>query len=446
MKKLNGLSNRWGKILFIILLISSFALSGCSLTGCQPKSGESRINGKLTIDWWGTYYDQDYFSRAIERFEDKYFVDKDNNVTINYTKKDIETYEEELVDALAANQGPDIAMMEDGWFAKHKDKLSPFNLKEVDARSIRDSYLPVVTDVVMEGDTLYGLPVDISTLGLYYNEDIFDEYRIRRPPATWSEFNTYVRMLTKRNGNNISQAGVAMGASNNIDNSEDILLTLMLQNGTSVDSSDRQSAAFNLSVQSASGEPVYTGRKALQYYSAFTDPGKDVYTWNPQMKRAWELFAKGKVAMIFDYYSRAIDIYNRNPNLDFEFARIPQIKDAEPDERKVIAKFWFQAVTNNANDAESEKWAWHFVKYLAEEMADSSLKEKAERDEREVQGDDIFVGQGLIAKTVYKGKSPEEFNQAFQAMINNVVVHNQEIRDAIDSAAAKVTDIYRESI
>ena len=236
-----------------------------------------------------------------------------------------------------------------------------------------------------------------------------------------------------------------MGASNNIDNSEDILLTLMLQNGTSVDSSDRQSAAFNLSVQSASGEPVYTGQKALQYYTAFTNPGKDVYTWNPQMKRAWELFAKGKVAMIFDYYSRATDIYNRNPNLDFEFARIPQIKNAEPDERKVIAKFWFQAVTNNAESKEQE-WAWRFVKYLSEEMADSSLKEKAERDEREIQGDDIFVGQGLIAKTVYKGKSSDEFNQAFQAMINNVVVHNQEIRDAIDSAAAKVTDIYRKSI
>jgi ABC-type glycerol-3-phosphate transport system substrate-binding protein len=430
--------NRLGKLLFIILLAGSFTLSGCSLKGCQPGSKDPGPSEPLTIDWWGTYYDHDYFSRTIERFEDKH-----DNVTINYSKKNPETYEEELVDALAANQGPDIAMIENNWFVKHRDKLSPIDLKEADARSVRDAYLPVVTDVVMEKDTLYGLPIGISTLGLYYNEDIFDQYRIRRPPTTWSEFNAYIRKITKRNGDHISQAGAAIGTSNNIDNSEDILLTLMLQNGTSIASSDRQSAAFNLSVQSASGEPVYTGRKALQYYSDFGDPGKDVYTWSSKMGRAWELFAEGKVAMIFDYYSRASDIYNRNPNLDFEFARVPQIENAEPDERKVIAKFWFQAVTNNA---ENKDWTWRFVQHVAGEMASSSLKEKAQRDERETQGDDIFVGQGLIAKTVYKGKSPDEFNQIFQAMINNIVVHGQEVRGAIDSAAAKVTEIYRNSI
>ncbi len=429
---------RLTKTFLIILLLGSFSLSGCSISGCGPKARQQPgPKEPLTIEWWGVYKDEDYFAKVIERFEEKY-----TNIAIEYTKKDPQTYEQELIDALAANQGPDIAMIKNDWFYEHKEKLAPIELGQEEAEEFKEAYLPVVTDIVIEENKLYGVPLDIEVLGLFYNEDLFDEIRLRHPPADWGKFNNYAKKLTKKRGSKITQAGAAIGTSNNIENAQDILLMLMLQNNTPIASSDRQSAVFHTTVETASGAPIYTGRRALRYYTDFTNPQKDHYCWNKSQRQAWLAFAEEKVAMIFDYYSRKDDLYNRNPNLDYQFAAIPQIKNAEPEDEKVIARFWFYAVTNNV---ENHDWTWRFIQDLARQKAYSSQTERAERSQKETQGRKIFIGQGLIAETVYKGKDPDEFDRIFQNMITNIVTHRQDIRTAVDTAASKVTDIYKQS-
>jgi len=431
---------RFSKVFLIIILLGSFSLSGCSLAGCSlgPRKKQAGPKNELTLEWWGVYKDSDYFSRQITRFEEKY-----TNIKINYTQKDPATYEQELVDSLAANQGPDIAMIKEDWFPKHKDKLSPIELKPEEAENFRNSYLPVVSDLVLEDNKLYGVPLDIDVLGLFYNEDMLSNLRLRRPPATWEQFNSYIRKLTKRKGNKIIRAGAAIGTSKNIDHSEDILLLMMLQNGTEITSSDLQSAIFHTTVETATGQPIYTGRKALQLYTSYANPRKNIYTWNSKMDQAWLAFAEGKVAMIFDYYSRKEDLYNRNPQLDYEFANVPQIKNAEPEDKRDIAHFWANCVTNNTRD---QYWSWLFTQTLAQNMADSSLKKQADRYDKTTIGKRIFWGQGLIAKSIYKGKDPEEFNRVFRNMITNVVTRKQDIRTAIDTAAARITEIYKNSL
>lgn len=423
------------KFALILLLISSFSLGGCSLSGCAPGGQKQGPSEPLTLIWWGTGKDEDYFARIIEQFEDSY-----ENISVEYQEKNPAGYELELIDALAANQGPDIAIIHSDWFYKHKDKLSPLSLEPDQVESFKDVYLPVVSNLVLEDNRLYGIPLDVETLGLYFNRDLFNEQKINRPPADWSQFNEYVRKLTKKADGKIIQAGAAIGTANNISTAEDILLSMMLQNGTEIVSSDKLSAIFHTSTQSANNQPVYAGRKALGYYTAFADPNKLIYSWNSRQKAAWQMFADGRVAMFFDYYSRASDIYNRNPELDFEFARIPQIKGARQDEQKVVGKYWFHSVTNNT---QNYQWAWRFIQFLARHMADSSLKEEAERYREDREREEIFVGQALIAETVYKGRDPERFDQAFKDMIDNVAQNKQDISNAIDTAAARITNIYR---
>jgi multiple sugar transport system substrate-binding protein len=431
------MKKRIGKFILVILLSFSFTLSGCSLSGCAPGGQEQGPSQPLTLTWWGPTKDADYFSTVIEKYEDKY-----SNIKINFVKKDFATYETDLIDAIAANQGPDIAMFHSDWFYKHSGKISPLELSDESSQSFEDNFLPIVSNVVLHDKKLYGVPLEVNTLGLYYNEDIFGEARVRRPPSTWTEFNQIVRQLTKRNGDRITQAGAAIGTNDNISTAEDILLTMMLQNGTEISSSDWKSATFHTAVQSADNQPVYTGRKALEYYTSFSNPRRDAYTWNRNKNDAWIEFANGKVGMIFDYQFRQSDIYNRNPQLDFEFSRVPQIKNSTPDEQAVYGNFWFHGITNNT---QNHQWAWNFVQFLAHDKATTSLKKTAKRYEEAQYRDEIFAGQGLIAETVYKGRYPTDFDQAFFTMIHNVATNKQDIRTAIDSAAAKVTSVYRNS-
>lgn len=431
------MKQRFLKFVLVLLLTLSFGLSGCSLSGCAPGGEEPGPDEELNLIWWGSARDEDYFSRIIERFEDSY-----TNVSVEYVKKDPQTYEEELVDALAANRGPDVAMIHSDWFYKHMDKLSPLALEDDQIDSFNSRYLPVVSNLVLQDNNLFGIPLQVDTIGMYYNRDLFGEARINHPPATWAEFNETVEKIRTRNGNNIPQAGAAIGTAHNISSAEEILLTMMLQNGTEISSSDKRSATFHTAIQSSDNEPVYTGRQALDYYTAFSDPNKSTYTWHKGKGEAWLEFAQGNVGMLFDYYSRAEDIYNQNPNLKFEFARVPQIKNASEDEQKVYASYWFHGVTNNASNHE---WAWELTQYVAYYMASSSLTEQAERYKDERVRQNVFVGQALIADTIYKGKQPEKFDQAIRDMIDNVAQGKQDIRTAIDSAAAKITNIYRNS-
>jgi multiple sugar transport system substrate-binding protein len=421
----------------IILLIFSFSLSGCSFSGCAPGGQQQGPGENITLVWWGSTKDEDYFSRIIERFEDSY-----SNIEIEYVQKNESSYEEELVDALAANRGPDIAMIHSDWFYKHQDKLAPLTLDEERRESFENTYLPVVYNLMLQENQLYGIPLQVDTIGLYYNQDLFNEARVKNPPATWAEFNDIVEKISKRKNGRVITAGAAIGTANNISQADEVLLTMMLQNGTEITSSDKNSATFHTAIQSSDEEPVYTGREALEYYTAFTDKNRTVYTWTPDKEKAWLEFAEGNVAMHFDYYSKAEDIYNRNPYLDFEFARMPQIKNASEEEQKVYGSYWFHGVTNNTV---SHEWAWKFTQYLSRYMASSSLIEQAERYKEQKTRDDIFFGQALLAETVYKGKQPEKFDEAIRTMIENVATDKQDIRTAIDSAAAKVTKIYKES-
>jgi len=430
---------KWSKIILIILLTTSFGLSGCTLSGCGPSKRQLEGPKEETIiEWWGVNHDADYFSRIIERFEDQY-----RNVKVVYTEKDPATYEQELIDALAANEGPDIAMIKNDWMPKHKGKLAPTTLSEEEKDDFKKDFLPVVSDVVLESDKLYGIPIDIETLGLFYNEDLFEEKRIRKPPATWQEFVSTARSLTKKKNGEIVQAGATIGTSNNVDYAQDILLSIMLQNGTEISSSDLESAAFHTTANTASGQALYTGRQALKFYTDFANPQKNHYSWNKKQQQAWLAFANNKVGMMFDYYSRREDLLNRNPELDYNFAAFPQIKDAEPEEKKVIARFWFHGVTNNADN---HIWSWKLVQELSRQKAYSSKRERTDRNLGEVQGRRTFYAQGYMARTVYKGKSPDEFNQIFQNMITNVNNGSHDIRTAVDTGATKVTEIYRNSL
>jgi len=430
---------KWSKIILITLLTASFGLSGCTLSGCGPSQRQQEgPKEEITIDWWGVDYDADYFSRIIERFEDQY-----RNVKVVYSEKDSATYEQELIDALAANQGPDIAMIKNDWMSKHKGKLAPVTLPEDQKESFEKDFLPVVNDVVLEDDKLYGIPIDIETLGLFYNEDLFEEKRIRKPPATWQEFVSIARSLTKRKNGEIVQAGAAIGTSTNVDYAQDILLAIMLQNGTEITSPDLKSATFHTTANTASGQALYTGRQALEFYTDFASTKKNHYSWNKKQEQAWLAFANDKVGMMFDYYSRREDLLNRNPELDYNFAVLPQIKDAEPEEKRVIARFWFHGVTNNADN---HVWAWKLVQELSRQKAYSSKRERTDRNLGEVQGRRAFYAQGYMARTVYKGKSPDEFNQILQNMITNVNNGSHDIRTAIDTGATKITEIYRNSL
>jgi len=101
-------------IFSFVLILSMVILSGCGCATTQPNNYEVRL------EVWG-FDDSDAMAKVISEYQKRNPRVKE----IVYKKITIDTYETELMDALATGNGPDIFLIHNTWLPKHADKLAP---------------------------------------------------------------------------------------------------------------------------------------------------------------------------------------------------------------------------------------------------------------------------------------------------------------------------------
>src|SRR3972149_861432 len=131
--------------------------------------GGRKTTEKINLTVWGVddALGCDY---AISRYQKSH-----SNVRVKYTELAEETYEKELINALAAGRGPDIFMINNRWAVKHADKIISPPTEKITPSVFRELFPQVAEyDFLSSDEQIYGLPLSIDTLALFYNRDIFD--------------------------------------------------------------------------------------------------------------------------------------------------------------------------------------------------------------------------------------------------------------------------------
>jgi ABC-type glycerol-3-phosphate transport system substrate-binding protein len=251
---------------------------------------------KITVSFWGID-DPAAFKQIFLDYQEVA-----PNVTVEYTRFGEEDYEERLIDALAAGEGPDLFMFHSGWLPKHSNKIVPFPEELIGLPQFRGIYPQVAEADFVQDDRIYALPLYIDTLALIYNRDTFDFRKVALPPTTWTQF----RNLAFSQG-----VSTDFGATSDIaKNSSDILSLLMLQSGVKmVDDNNR--AVFASNSQAISSVNFYT-----QFNPPRTDSLKD--------------FSDGKIGMILGYQADLKGVQSGNPYLNVGLASSPQFFPASP--------------------------------------------------------------------------------------------------------------------
>jgi len=160
-----------GSALFIILFIIGVA------TGLIP--GLRRIQERapeVTLTVWSVD------SRVL--FNDNLlgYTALRPNVRVNFEEINPATYEQDLINALAAGRGPDIVMFHNSWLPKHYNKLVPAKDEQLTLTSLRETFPEVVEQNFAPDGQIFALPLYIDTLALLYNRDAFDRTGIALPP------------------------------------------------------------------------------------------------------------------------------------------------------------------------------------------------------------------------------------------------------------------------
>lgn len=450
------------KILYIFLIASFLMTSGF---GCKLQTAEQQAAVKpIVLNYWRVWDDQDVFEEIIADYQLVH-----PNITINYRKFRYEEYETELLNALAEDRGPDIFSIPESWLRKYQTKLAPlppeikmgyivekgsfFNLqkekvieirneKTLTLRQLKDIYADTVsTDAVIDSQ-IYGLPLSISTLVMFYNKDIISQAGISVIPTAWNAFQDAVIKATKfETENKIIQSGTAMGTGFNVDKSFDIISLLMMQSGASM-SDVRNLPTFFGSVNK-DGKRINPGLTALQFYSDFASPIKSVYSWNNTMNNSSQAFMAGQVGFLFGY-NYAIPTMRANSRVNFGIAPVPQI----PGNPTVnYADYWLEVISKKSKYSNE---AWNFMlfmnksdevkKYLAK--TNNPTAQKALIDGQK-ESEDLYAAstQTLTAKTWYYGIDMASAQQTFKEMAERflLVTDQQGISDVMQVATQKVS-------
>lgn len=366
------------------------------------------------------------------------------NVRVDYKEINPANYEAELLNALAAGQGPDVFMFKNTWLPKHYNKIAPVGDSQFNLAQLQQIFPMVAEQDFAPDGLIYALPLYIDTLALYYNADIFNTAGVAVPPATWLDFQnlvTKLRQIDKQK--NITRAAAAIGGSaKSVDAAGDILSLLMLQSGAEMTDKDFTRATFGDFV----GD-IRPGEIALDFYTKFSDSNSAFYTWTDGLGFSLDSFSSGKTAMMFNYLFQKNYLQSKNPFLKFKI--IPMLQPSVGDAAVNYASYWGLAVSNKSAVPE---WAWDMVIFLAtdEPAGESFLKttghSPALRSLIQKHLNDpelgIFAKQALSARS-WPQIDEKSVANIFSQMIEAVNSRQLESQNALDQAEAQVTDLIR---
>lgn len=395
------------------------------------------ISQEAKIEFWGVFDDSDVFRTLIEEYNEIF-----PKVEITYYKKDYQTYEKDLLETMAAGQGPDIFMLHHTWLPRYQGKIIPVSSSEViSLKQVQEEFVDVAANDFIKESKIYALPLTVDTIALYYNKNIFNSAGLPQPPQNWEEFLTDVEKLTARDeGGNIVRAGAAVGGARNVNRSTDVVALLMLQSGARMSDENTGEVFFHRPVV-LEGETFYPGERALQFYTDFANPLKSIYTWNNRMDYSIDIFSEGKAAMMLNYSYHIPTIKAKSPYLNFALAPMPQIKGSANSVN--YANYWGLTVSRNSKDSQP---AWQFIRWLsqkeqAKKYLELSKRPTARRDLVNWQKDDldlaVFAQQSLSAYS-WRQVDNLTIEQELADMIESVVLGEATTNEAINKAANNI--------
>ncbi len=418
----------------------------------------------VTLNIWGVWDDSSDWQEIINSYQALHPY-----ITINYSKIRYEEYEQMLLEGWATDTGPDIFAIPNSWIAsystkflspmpastsvsyyttekvlfKTETKIDPRTEPSLNAAAINRDYIDsVYNDIILSG-SIYGLPMGINTLALYFNRDLLNQANIVQPPQTWSEFTNMVQNITLLDDDDeIIRAAAALGGYDNMPNVSDIVTLLMMQNGANMAVNKKQ-ALFN---QASASDPTYfPAREALRFYTDFSNPNKSVYTWNNELPDALNEFASGKLAFLFAYPFQEAEIRSKAQGINYEVSSVPQIN---PNNRVNYANYWVYTVAKNSTVT---NYDWNFLQYAANATNVVSYINNTQQTSalrvvinEQIKDPDrgVLAQQALTAKSWYRGLNPKNAETYFSEMIENIVNQTLTIEKALEVAANKIGSEY----
>ncbi len=410
----------------------------------MPAKADPKIAGAQgTVTIWGTFSGAGGLDKMINTFNQDY---KDT-FSVNYVYHDPQTFDRDIVEALASGKGPDILLLPDNLILRHSDKIEliPYSsVTGVTPSWFQNTFIQAA-EIYLRDQGLVALPFAIDPMVMYWNRDLFNNASITEPPQYWDELLTLAPKLTLRDPKtgDITQSAVSFGEYVNVDNAKDIIAMLFLQVGNSIVS--MQSGRLAVDLISGKGTEVVVNQdvaSAFRFFMDFSNPLKNIYSWTRALPNSRDAFINGNLAMYFGYASEYKFLQAKNPHLNFAVAPVPL-----PRGTKVQITFAHMHGLAVMKSSRNKATAFIAVQQLlapksSGEFANVFNLPPVRRDLLNHRPTDaalsVFYDSAIRART-WLDPRPEESSQAFQATVESISSGRNKISEAISFLSTQLT-------
>lgn len=189
--------NRHTKSWLVALCAAALALSGCAGQGQkQDDSGDS--GGKIELSFWNGFTGPD--RTAVEGLVKKYNESQDK-VEVSMTISPWDVFFQKLLPSIASGDGPDLMAMDSAQLPSYASRgvLAPLDDWYDQNSDAADNLVQPAVDATQWDGKSYGVPMNFTTLLLYWNKDMFKQAGLdpEQPPKDWAEFQADAKKLTK---------------------------------------------------------------------------------------------------------------------------------------------------------------------------------------------------------------------------------------------------------
>lgn len=272
------------------------------------------------VELWGTISQSDFYNIIA-----KTSLSNNKNIELTYREKNPETFDNELLEALAGGGGPDLFILPHDKIFKQKNKITIVPFSFYSERLFKDSFAEGA-EIFLDQQGIIALPVVVDPLVMYWNRDIFNQVNLTNPPKYWDEFYNLASLISKKDGSlNVTRSAVAFGEFGNVSHAKEIISNLMMQAGTPITST---LGNYYISVMSGSfNKPIVPAEAAVNFYTEFSNPVKPSYSWNRSLPSSSSYFLGGDLAIYFGFASELPQIQLKNPNLNFDAGLLPTTRN-----------------------------------------------------------------------------------------------------------------------
>ncbi|MBD0844621.1 ABC transporter substrate-binding protein [Streptomyces sp. TRM68416] len=243
--------------------VVAFGGGACS-SDENTSAAESGQSGPVNMEFWGW--------ASYEKIVDQWnAAHPDSKVTFKKIPSGGKGGYTQITNAITAGEGPCLAQIEYQTIPSMLVKNTVMDITEY-ASADMAKYAPSAVSASSIDGKIYGVPVDVGPMVLFYRKDLFAKYGITEPPATWAEYKADAEKVAAADPS--VKFGTAPAEGND-------LAAFSLQTGQSWYST--QGDSWTVSIDNAGT------RKVASFWQDLKDRGLVATTgnaWDPQFNKA----------------------------------------------------------------------------------------------------------------------------------------------------------------